>query len=256
MIKNAYIFRYRSCNTDNFDSIKKDYLWFSPLSILNDPFDGSVDCVWDRNDDHLLLKEVKDNFPGLLHYGEDVLQKSLDLSNPNYTYKDPLMISCFSRKFDNILMWSHYAKCHTGFCEVFKCTEIKTNIIGLEINKKSFYKSSEKLLLKKKYIPLVSVIYNNKKIEPLLSSKTNTFDGIQKRIKCYFQKSKDWEYEQEHRAVVYEDTLVDKNKLYYPKESLVSIIMGSEINGNDFKEVYDICKDKQISLAKMKKVYN
>lgn len=252
-LKNTRVFRYRAINENNIDAVKNNYLWFSDFYAQNDPFDGTTEYIWDKEDDKKIYDEIKDNYPEIFKLGNNVLTTVLSKIPRGYSDKNPALISCFSYKYDNILLWSHYAEGHRGFCQVFKC---KTNGIVelLEIDPDSISQKKEKMLFYEKYLQLLPVQYQKKRGEPLHSSKINTEEGKKILFNNTRIKSDAWEYEKELRGIVYDNCLSNANKVFYPENSLYGIILGCKIDEEHEKLLTTICKEKKCHLSKMQEV--
>jgi hypothetical protein len=247
------VFRYRSVNIKNINSIINDYIWFSPFNSQNDPFDGTTEYEWDKKNNDLIWDEVK-KYSFLKEIDHKILEDALNNTNPLFSDRNPVIISCFTRKYNDLLMWSHYANGHRGICQIFIANKIDGRLL-LEINPNSIIKYSEKLIIKDRYLPLFPVIYRNKKQEPLLSSRVNTIEGIKQRVTSTFEKSKMWEYEAEYRALVFDNSLESENKLYYPSTVLFGLIIGCEMDKETKKLIEIICKYKELHLFIAKKVF-
>jgi hypothetical protein len=124
-----------------------DELYFvSPLK-LNDPFDCMTLFTFEGSDkadfEKFFYGMVRHKFP---NFSEKETKKEVDSLIQKKLYKDPhrrnvqietwpdsllseiakLGILCLSMKRDDILMWSHYADGHTGFCLEFAKEGLKS----------------------------------------------------------------------------------------------------------------------------------
>ena len=167
--------------------IKNSTFKFSNPASFNDPFDLYEELIdFTRQDEELvntnlsrLEKRRIKNIP--------LKEKVRSVKSMWRKQKENFAVSCFSKIFDNILMWSHYADKHEGLCIGFMVDIGKlidnTNILTYSVDYKS------------KFTPLP--FYDN---------------DINKRLetlKQYFSvKAEFWSYEKEIR-------LVDSN--YYSK---------------------------------------
>ena len=150
--------------------------------------------------------------------------------------RNSVAISCLSRIPDSILMWSHYANHHQGFC---LCYDINDLI------------SLRKILL--------PVWYRGEKVRPFI--KNGKTLALNNRIKeIYVQKSEIWDYEEEWRLI---EPIAENNferlaflrdndgvkvKEIYPKK----IILGAKILPEQLeKDVLEIADKKGISVSKM-----
>ena len=92
-------FKYFGTQDHHFSSLEDGYIYLSPPSYFNDPFDCSLDLVdfSSRNNKDFTKRAV-----------ERFKQRVKDIG-----------VCCFSRINDSILMWAHYANSHRGFCLEF-----------------------------------------------------------------------------------------------------------------------------------------
>jgi len=100
-------------------------------------------------------------------------------NDPNEDYyisgDDKTLISCFSSRYDSILMWSHYAENHRGIC------------IGYDVNK---------------YIDLIYPVSYQEDYSNNCSKNVNDVGYSADCAKLI--KSKEWSYEQEWRIILTE----------------------------------------------------
>ena len=92
-------FKYFGTQDHHFAGLEDGYLFLSPPSYFNDPFDCSLDLVdFSSRSNKNFNKKAVDRFK----------QRIKDIG-----------VCCFSRINDSILMWAHYANSHRGFCLEF-----------------------------------------------------------------------------------------------------------------------------------------
>lgn len=136
-------------------------------------------------------------------------------------------VSCFSKNNSNLLMWSHYADSHQGFC-----LEFDSNI-------EPFNKTFE--VIYKNEIPNIN--------SDLLFNEKEEGESIKKLLSF---KSIDWEHEEELRIFHQES-----NKSYfYPTRSLKAIYFGIRANQSDIEIICSIIKSQNptVKFYKMKKL--
>lgn len=134
-------------------------------------------------------------------------------------------VCCFSKSFDSILMWSHYADYNRGVCFRFDLDKIKlpTGLFG-------------------------DIIYVKNK--PIYDY-TNPEENISK---WFLYKNKVWKYEREVRGIIFPPRNIKSQryrKVKFPKEALKEIIFG--LNYTDkytYDEVIDLCKEHGIYNVK------
>ena len=92
-------FKYFGTQDHHFSSLEDGYIYLSPPSYFNDPFDCSLDLVdFSSRTNKDFNKSAVERFK----------QRVKDIG-----------VCCFSRINDSILMWAHYANSHRGFCLEF-----------------------------------------------------------------------------------------------------------------------------------------
>ena len=187
-------------------------------------------CAKYGYEDMIKMQESIKNFK---EKSEILLEKLKEAIDKNF------YMVCFSQTYDNILMWSHYAKKHTGFCVEY-----------------DFSRSSQKSI----YSLLSPVIYSNKR--PSLSDeiiKCFSEDGkliadenmLYKMYLSLLTKSDLWKYEQEWRLII----LSNKDD-EYPNNNIVDpiiskVYLGARISKEDEKRVLEIANKKGVEVKKL-----
>lgn len=174
--------------------LKKNTLKFSDVGAFNDPFD----CRGVYDPDAWMVY-AKDN--GLLKKASNLSKLSASkriLQRRPMEYRLRSMIesgmfheeairsvgiTCFSNKFDNILMWSHYASKHTGFLVEFTLDDEHADISLNDIEW---------------FLQGFDVEYQ---IDMPQISPPNHDDPFLSVKETFLYKAKDWEYEQEYRVI-------------------------------------------------------
>ena len=214
-------------------------LKFSSHKDFNDPFD----CIVSYNTEASLsyLKSRKDLF---LKASEHLkLSPSRRIENKNKMYKgiensitsgdfhkdiiDRIGICCFSKKPDNILMWSHYAHNHTGFVIEF---DIDLNDPTLNL-----YNSESNLIG-------YDIVYKDEM--PIIKVGKGGFDAVKD---VFLTKSNDWSYEEEYRVLT-------RNKgpgiHDFNLNKINKIIFGVKTSGKDIERLTQIVNDLSQKLKK------
>lgn len=231
----------------------------NPINF-NDPYDSRIcyyfnDVLYDITKLHIinsmnLSSKIKDNVLKLLDKGYDIFQiykkyrrnwevkEDLDFiiediqENVEEIYINKLTefisnnikITCFSEKKDNILMWAHYAKNHTGFC-------IEYDLTGQEFS--NFIQD------------LYPVFYTNK---PFKRFETEAdISSYSFLLLTFLTKYKDWSYEKEWR---YLKVRTDNSFIQMPTTPSC-IYLGTKITPSNQKLISDLCKMKKIPCHKM-----
>ena len=230
------LYKYQPYNDKTLDNLKYRRIWFSKPVTFNDPFDCSInfgkldETQWDN-----LYYEMK-------QYEMDGLDQSfintyLRGDKPTNELKEgfsnavlailkeereaeiqQLGIACFSEKVDDILMWSHYADCHKGFCLEFD-TKFEIFTKALPVN------YSETL--------------------PILDPLDRTFHPL---MVLATTKAIGWAYEKEWR-VFHEES--DKGIRINPK-TITGIYLGCAMPKADKDVITSILSGSQVALYEMK----
>ena len=230
-MNNDIIYKYIN-KEDGMKVLENNTLKFSTPFDFNDPFDCSLKLLSFNNIPENLIKEHIDKGILVLEDGDEKLsykelaQKADSIYNEEImkeilkNLKEDLWISCFSKKNDEILMWSHYAKGHTGFCIGF-------NIGGLS-------ETMEFILSKVKYKDQFN--------------KIDFFNDQKKALENWISiKSTKWSYESEVRLRTNSTrTDLDNSGITkIAKESISEIYIGykTELNNHE-KEVLNTYEGK------------
>lgn len=145
-------------------------------------------------------------------------------------------VTCFAERPDNILMWSHYANKHTGFCVEYDFSKLK---------------SLEAKLM------LFPVIYSKKR--PMLPMELFDFsdlsnvklrDGnlpIPEIVEALLTKSDIWQYEEEWRVVCFLRNLNEQKLI----ENMASkVYLGTNIDKEDEEKIVALANKKGILVRK------
>lgn len=131
------LYKYYSYNHYSLSVLANKTVWFAKPQSFNDPFDLDIDFA-DRacKDDFLFMIERLKTRSGLtkeepedLHKKEMAIRAAPESSTfskcwgvANRKFSEDRKgwgVFCLSECNDSILMWSHYADCHKGFCIEF-----------------------------------------------------------------------------------------------------------------------------------------
>lgn len=191
------IYKYRNWKDEhNKDLLRKNELFMAPPSWLNDPFDCRI---YENHLKFVNTPELKEK------YISESLLKNVEYLQENHITElqareilserlsDTLLyqvraeviaqeiddkhigIACFSEKWDSMLMWSHYANDHKGYCIGFDEKRLRYSQLFGKTKRVEYWN---------KY-PELDPMNKNKKSDELK----------------YFCKSEDWKYEYEIRAM-------------------------------------------------------
>ena len=200
-----YIYKYTDIESLKL-ILKNATLKFSKPSDFNDPFDCNITIDTNNSTEEI------DAYIEMLRQNESLTDEQIKIKRKKYHNPDELFaltnksvkeskeilgVTCFSRLFDNILMWSHYSDKHKGVC-------IKFDLLS----DADFFMT-----------PFI-VEYSDK--YPTYNYLSNREGLAQFLLKT---KSIDWEYEKEIRVM-------KRGHGFYSfqKDSLVEIIFGAKTN--------------------------
>ncbi len=234
-------------NIDNAFAIRiftNNELFFSPFKSFNDPFDcrayfqinersdsselietissDLIDKMFERHPIGKILKEetkkiILAKFTGAVNIRKEIehyLKSEPDTYQKfiNEKLNEEYGVCSLSNRNNSILMYSHYADCHRGFCLRFRTDH-------------EFFKYSFPVEYKNKY-PIIDI----NSIEPL---------------KIFYRKSKEWDYEEEYRLISFDGP----GRFNYPPELLNGIVFGCNMQQSDKQLILKWIIDKpQIEL--------
>lgn len=246
------LYKYRTWSDKNHQScLKNNELFFASPSDINDPFDFKISL------DYRLLDtdEKKEQYiDKLLNDIKRVMKKDIDFEVErreliNRLKNDPGQMEreyqasnskamdlksgviSLSERWDSILMWTHYAEGHKGFC------------IGL--NRKKLQKSDF-------FGVFGPVKYSDDfpKIDPL---NTDIFGTAMIQTHT---KAKEWSYEKEIRlSQIWPDRIpsIQDRLVHFPTDFITEIILGLNIPLTHQQEIVEISQRKGISVFKVEK---
>jgi len=185
------LYKYQPYNVQTLDNLKNQVLWFSKPAQFNDPFDcrvvpSSIGPLGER-DWRQLFQQVRSaatqaghslpferpdaDFRAAVEHG---LQKSFEENVSRFQRHG---VACFSARVDDLLLWSHYAEGHRGFCLEFDTTYAP-------------FRQARPVQYAEAFPTLnadeITEVFSRANPEP--------------QMKFLFTKSRCWEYEQEWRV--------------------------------------------------------
>ncbi|PSV29284.1 DUF2971 domain-containing protein [Photobacterium sp. GB-72] len=202
------LYKYFSFNENSLSCLINNEIWASKPTEFNDPFDSILTIDFENKKINSLFNE----------------------------YVEHKAISCFSKNMDNILMWSHYADCHRGFCIGIDCLELENSKIMVEV------KYSESFL----------------EVDNDTFLHSNKIGGINEEWqRILTQKYDDWKYEEEVRLILQLNDSNAKGKLFcLPDGAIKEIYFGCNMNEKNKNTIRKILKNDQVIFYDMKKSKN
>ena len=218
------LYRYRDFNEYSEDNILKGEVHFSFASDFNDPFDAAIKLNFDKIEKELEPKkyiiELVKQIPQRDKLYKCIQKKIFE------EFQKYIKIACFSEYKDSMLMWSHYANYHKGFCIEYDTSksELFEKYMLPIIYKKDRYDATKCFLTKNKNIGVNPVLY----------------------------KSNVWEYEKEWRMFDYASNFEEGKDFMVLKDAITAIYLGACMKENEEDRVRRWAKKKEIVVYKMK----
>lgn len=207
------LYKYGSLNEHSEELFSTPKIWLSRPSELNDPFECRPKFTYDGTKEqiiefhsriiqardpliqpHEITAETEAIYLRGLHQDAQVLDKLRDIFNK--TVEMEIGLYCMSEVRDSILIWSHYAHNHEGYCLEFEATD-NTPVFGeaLKVEYRDDY-------------PIIEYFNtsNEKKVDL-----------------TFLRKYTGWSYEKEWRLI---DPTKGAGWLEYPPELLKGVIFG------------------------------
>ena len=229
------LYKYRNFDARSISMLANNQIYFASLLDFNDPFD----CV---AHEHLFETHTPQSLELLARLHPQVspentarlieaIQRHPEIKKIIAEQKIALPkflnetgVLCLSACNDSILMWSHYANYHKGFCIGFK------NNIGLQdslIREVSYTKARSN-----DFIPLY-----------LFSQIATTEEAIDNLLQLFiFTKYIDWQYEQEWRIIG------EKGIAIYPHDCIEHIIFGLKMPLEERNTIHYLLKNKNVNF--------
>lgn len=205
----THLYRYQRLTAHSLASLLNDTVWLSSPTAFNDPFDCAIPLSRGKLKESLdyAISEIasRNNIPRERIANHD---KVIDQDEKAYELlRDSLKkmmkrigVLCFSATPSEILMWSHYANNHRGFC------------IEYDFSEDSHLRKIAQPVCYRETIPELSL--------------ANLHDGAENNFLdvCIFTKAKQWQYEQEWRVIMSEG-----ERSFQAPAKTTSIIFGARM---------------------------
>ncbi len=207
------IYKFMDLSTDELyklNSIKNGKLWVSNAYDLNDPFE----CSFKFNDEPI----DKTNDPV---QKDDDYQKKTDEVLENL--KKETYIAALTESKTSLLMWSHYAKNHTGICIEYDFEEVEK--------------------CETKTLKLLPVLYRKKMADYTPDGSLNWM------YRVYACKAKEWEYEMEWRFIIPENKCINGFLVNFVQPKC--IYLGCKMENYKKDQIIHFFKDSGIEIKSM-----
>jgi hypothetical protein len=261
-----FFYKYRTGADNTMDAFDNDILFFSALSMLNDPFECAMSLSYtqinklaydkilaqlrpflkpdfdlsnaDFSTQDVLVNKIvqglripnedQSSFKNLWRFTDDLIRAKISetAKETSLIGEENYRVCSFSELNDSLLMWAHYANNHQGFCIGYNFREAQDNLTDL----------------------MLPVIYS----DDLLEISKYMFPNINKSLvmNAITRKSKAWEYEKEWRILMLPNNNNEKKqpqKVPIPK----SVFLGTRISENVKNRIIEIALKKNIAIYQM-----
>ena len=242
-----HFYKYKSidesCQEHARDIFTKNELYFCTVTAFNDPFDCKfqVEFGGAKHDKSKFLEDLsKKNDPHLNRQqrrskarAETKVLDDPDLAN---AMRGSLIqdiekwgIYCLSEVLDNILMWSHYANAHRGFCLEFESRQSDA-LFGVEL-----WPGGQ--IQKREIVAPFPVEYSTKyPVAKLVNGQ------IAKDV--FLRKAKQWAYEKEWRMMVPNGP----GARQFPPQCLTGVIFGCRMLEKHKEMIREWCRNREPAI--------
>lgn len=212
----SHLYKYQRVTPYSLQSLVENTVWMSSPDSFNDPFDCAI------NLDRSKLAESVSHAVEIVSR-DAVVDASLNEPSPEdeaayEVLRDSLRrqmqaigVLCLSETPSEILMWSHYAEFHKGFCIEYKVDE--SSLLGRLVKPVTY-----------------TDVYPSLSLRNLPGCAEENFIDI-----CVYTKAKQWSYEREWRAISYTG-----GKLYKAPAPISAVIFGAKMPDAHKRDIYEI----------------
>lgn len=212
MSTSARVYRYQAPKKRNIQNVEANLLWLSHPSRFNDPFDCAEAMIYSRpaevKSDIFYDAFLNFNDVQMMEFAQDLVAAERSAENPdlvlpkNVYFHGQLSaangVTCFSELSNHLLMWSHYADSHRGFC-----LEFSTDYPPFREQ-------------------LFQVSYETRM--PTVVPSERDFGKLFDLRGFILIKAREWQYEKEWRIV----SSLSNTTIAYPPEALKRILIGAK----------------------------
>lgn len=217
------LYKYRSGTENDIINLENNKLMAAKYNKFNDPFEfinrldinsaittyGLLEGKDFSEIKPLIMNDTLSKNHGFWSFYDKVMDSVEE-------YKKSFNICCLSEKKDSLLMWSHYANEHKGFCIEYNISEMFDM-----------------------HPLLCPILYSE--FMPLFANGDNELVNLSKML---YTKSTSWEYEREWRITCNGD---EEFKLI-PTPKPTSIYVGCRIERELFEKLFLFCKNNNVRL--------
>lgn len=256
------VYKYRNWNEGfHKDILKKNHLFLASPKSFNDPLDCRISTNYITLNTNVKIQSFIDSV--MRNHSDDLIESGVDISNTRknlesriknniinfqneqeeilFDYQDKYYgVLSLCSKWDNTLMWSHYANMHKGFCVGFWEEKLRKYDLfskdGVVKAGKVFYPTNDKF----------------PHIDPFST------DLLDNAFKETHYKAKDWKYEDEYRLTKLFNhdkiDIIDEDRtIKIPDDFFAEIIIGLQTSDEVSEEIINIAMKKNIPVFRIVK---
>lgn len=232
------LYRYRPAESHDIISLKENTIWLSNPSQFNDPYDCKLEF-----DIEAMYAEQFPNDGSVLTIRTEYKKKFKKIMKNT---RRTTFVGSFAIEIDNILMWSHYAKNHQGFCVEYDGEEVD------DFARKNHGVQYQCLL--------APIYYTNKHVSIKRQEDIETHGHF-----FDIRKAPAWKYENEWRLVfktahhefptlasLQEKTAPKKKGVLIPGLKPKAVYLGAKMKPKEKKKIQNECYKNGIDVYEMK----
>lgn len=224
------IYKYRMWNDHTKEGLKGNTVYCNTVESFNDPFDMFPSYPTTNEMVTKLEKCVREKFwhkyagCKISEIAPALLKKFLLAEDRKRNTK--YGVACFAEFENNILMWSHYAKDHTGVCIGYEMDEDFLDESGMQHK-------------------LIKVQYDNQR--PSFNPYSeNSFEMTEQIITTKF---KVWQYENEYRVLMnHQPGKKFPRAVKYKRKKLNSLRIGANAPLCTVKDIIEFCRNNDLRI--------
>ncbi len=221
----THLYKYRGVDAYSLSALINQTGWFAKPSSFNDPFDCAISISEERLEESVQAAlDVALERAGMSR--KDLPPEKLNVKPEDrqaFNLCRQLLLNdfqgigvfCLSEIYSDILMWSHYADCHRGFCVEYERTP--QNALG---------RLAQPVRYQAQYPSLA--------FHDIVSSANDTPTDI-----LWLTKSEHWSYEREWRILQ-----VQGDKNYQLDFAITSIIFGMRMSESNKYTIRNLLRDR------------
>lgn len=171
-------------------------------------------------------------------FTNEIIQKVKDARNN-------ALISCFSKRYDSILMWSHYGDKHKGICIEFDRPDKDFLDVKYSIKRCKFD-------LEDTTRRVLGYMLSNEEVD------VNDKGLIRCISKPFIVKSLDWQYEEEIRCILSPNSegvsTLEELSLYKMPTNISKIYIGCKVDktSEEYKNLITLSNNKNVMISELK----